>query len=387
MTSAGPAIERRIVELREQLDHHSYRYHVLDDPEIPDAEYDATMRELQTIEAEHPDLVTTDSPTQRVGGPVSAAFAPISHLSQMFSLDNVEATDELTAWEARLTRVLGREPDGYVCELKIDGLAVSLTYRDGLLTSGATRGDGVTGEDVTANVRTIAAIPLRLRGEAPSLIEVRGEIYMPVSVFKELNARQEEAGQKPYVNPRNTAAGSVRQKNPAHTAERRLSMWPYQVGYLEGGPSLSGHRESMDWLHALGLRVNPVSVAVEGIDGVIEFVEGALAGRHDQDYEIDGVVIKVDSLSDQDALGFTAKSPRWAVAYKFPPEGKDHVARGYPDQRGPYRGCHAVCRAQAGVRGWRYGRHRHPAQRGRGAAQGCSHRRHCDRAQGGRCDS
>ncbi len=322
MTSADPAIERRILKLREQLDRHNYRYHVLDDPEISDAEYDAMMRDLRAIEAEHPDLVTTDSPTQRVGSPVSGAFAPISHLSRMFSLDNVETADELTAWEARLTRTLGREPDGYVCELKIDGLAVSLTYRDGLLKSGATRGDGITGEDVTANVRTIAAIPLRLRGDAPSLIEVRAEIYMPVSAFKTLNARQEEAGEKPYVNPRNTAAGSVRQKNPATTAGRNLSMWVYQVGHLEGGPSLSGHQESMDWLRGLGLRVNPASVSVPGMDGVIEFIEGALTGRHDQDYEIDGVVIKVDSLADQDALGFTAKSPRWAVAYKFPPEEK-----------------------------------------------------------------
>jgi DNA ligase (NAD+) len=322
MTSADPATIRRIAELREQLRHHNYRYHVLDDPEVSDIEYDTMMRELLALEGDHPDLVTPDSPSQRVGGPVSDAFAPVTHLRRMFSLDNIETADELMAWEARLERVLGRAPDGYVCELKIDGLAVSLTYRDGVLVTGATRGDGETGEDVTANVRTIGAVPLRLPGAVPAVMEVRGEIYMPVSAFNDLNTRQEAAGEKPYVNPRNTAAGSVRQKDPAKTAERNLSIWSYQVGHVEGGPEFSGHWESMLWLSDLGFRVNPASARVSGIDGVADFVDRALSERHDQDYEIDGVVIKVDSLADQDALGFTAKSPRWAVAYKFPPEEK-----------------------------------------------------------------
>ena len=322
MASADAATKQRVEELREQIHHHNYRYHVVDDPEVADIEYDVLVRELQKLEDDYPDLVTPDSPTQRVGGPASDVFAPVTHVRQMFSLDNIEATDELEAWEARLVRVLDRETSGYVCELKIDGLAVSLTYRDGVLERGATRGDGVTGEDVTANVRTIAAIPLMLRGEAPSLIEVRGEIYMPVSAFNELNARREEAGEEPYVNPRNTAAGSVRQKDPAKTAERNLSIWVYQVGHVEGGPAFSGHWASMEWLRELGFRVNPASVKMSGIDGVVEFLGSALAGRHDEDYEIDGVVIKVDPLADQGALGFTAKSPRWAVAYKFPPEEK-----------------------------------------------------------------
>ena len=202
------------------------------------------------------------------------------------------------------------------------GLAVSLTYRDGLLVQGATRGDGITGEDVTANVRTIEAIPLKLRGEAAAVMEVRGEIYMPVSAFEELNARQEELGEKPYVNPRNTSAGSVRQKDPARTAERRLSMWAYQLGHIEGGPSFAGHRDSMEWLAGLGLRVNPSFARVADISGVVEYVADAVEERHRHDYEIDGVVIKVDSLEDQGVLGFTAKSPRWAIAYKFPPEEK-----------------------------------------------------------------
>jgi DNA ligase (NAD+) len=322
MAAADAATKRRIDELREQIHHHNYRYHILDDPEIADIEYDVMVRELQALEVDHPELITPDSPTQRVGGPVSDAFAPATHLRQMFSLDNIETTDELEAWRARLVRVLGREPSGYVCELKIDGLAVSLTYRDGVLTTGATRGDGVTGEDVTGNVRTIEAVPLRLRGEAPPLMEVRGEIYMPVSAFESLNARQEDLGEKPYVNPRNTAAGSVRQKDPARTAERQLSIWVYQLGHIEGGPSFGGHWESMEWLLEMGFRVNPASTRVDALDAVVRFVEQTLADRHRHDYEIDGVVIKVDSFRDQDALGFTAKSPRWATAYKFPPEEK-----------------------------------------------------------------
>ena len=322
MASADSAAQRRVSELREQIDHHNHRYHVLDSPEVSDIEYDTLVRELQALEADHPELVTPDSPTQRVGGPVSDAFAPVTHLQRMFSLGNVEAPDELASWEARLTRTLGRAPAAYVCELKIDGLAVSLTYRDGVLAQAATRGDGEVGEDVTANVRTIEAIPLRLRGEAAALMEVRGEIYMPLPAFAALNARQQERGEKPYVNPRNTSAGSVRQKDPAKTAERRLSIWVYQLGHIEGGPTFDGHWASMEWLRNLGLRVNPASSRVDGIDGVVEYVAGAEKQRHGHDYEIDGVVVKVDSLADQRDAGATAKSPRWAIAYKFPPEEK-----------------------------------------------------------------
>jgi DNA ligase (NAD+) len=315
----------RIADLRAQLHRHNHLYYVLDAPEVSDAEYDELLRQLRAYEAEFPELIALDSPTQRVGAPVGDAFAPVEHLQRMFSLDNVETTEELEAWAARLTRGLGRQPGGFSCELKIDGLAVSLTYRDGLLVRGATRGDGVVGEDITANVRTIEAIPLRLHGRAPSVMEVRGEIYMPVSAFAALNARQAERGEKPYVNPRNTAAGSVRQKDPAVTAQRNLNVWIYQLGFLEGGPTFESHSDSMGWLGDLGLRVNPANRRVDDLAAVEAYVADALADRHAPDYEIDGVVVKLDALADQRQLGFTAKSPRWAVAYKLPPEEKTTV--------------------------------------------------------------
>ncbi len=312
----------RAGELRDELRRHDYRYHVLDDPEISDIEYDTLLRELQAIEKEHPELVTPDSPTQRIGGPVSDLFAPVEHRQQMFSMDNVENVEDLEAWETRNVRILGRAPEAYACELKFDGLAISLTYEDGRLTKAATRGDGVVGEDITANVRTIGAVPLVLRGEAPRVMEVRGEIYMPVSAFDALNARQAELGERPYVNPRNTAAGSVRQKDPAATAARQLSIWVYQLGFVDGGPELSTHTEQMAWLRQLGLPVNPENETVADIEAVEAYVRAAEEHRHDHDYETDGMVIKVDSLADQGELGFTAKSPRWAVAYKLPPEEK-----------------------------------------------------------------
>jgi DNA ligase (NAD+) len=313
-----PAV--RAEELRSALRYHDYRYHVLIDPEISDIEFDTLFRELKAIEDEHPELVTPDSPTQRIGGPVSDLFAPVRHREPMFSMDNVESIEDLETWEGRLERTLGRAPEAYAVELKIDGLAISLTYEDGKLTRAATRGDGVTGEDITANARTIGAIPLVLRGDPPAVMEVRGEIYMPVSAFEELNARQAELGERPYVNPRNTAAGSVRQKDPAATAQRKLSIWAYQLGYVEGGPDLETHTEQMAWLRGLGLPVNPENRTVSDIEAVEAHVRGAEQARHDHDYETDGMVIKVDSLADQRALGFTAKSPRWAVAYKLPPE-------------------------------------------------------------------
>ncbi len=325
MPEPSPEAIEEIADLRAQLHRHNYLYYVLDAPEVADAAYDTLLRRLRALEAEYPELTTPDSPTQRVGAPLSDAFAPVTHLQRMFSLDNVESAEELEAWAARLARGLEREPRGFSCELKIDGLAVSLTYRDGVLVQGATRGDGVVGEDITANVRTIEAIPLRLQGEAPPVMEVRGEIYMPVSAFAALNARQAERGEKPYVNPRNTAAGSVRQKDPAVTAGRNLNVWIYQLGFLEGGPTFESHSESMSWLVDLGLRVNPANRRVDDLAQVETYVANALANRHGPDYEIDGVVVKLDSLADQRLLGFTAKSPRWAVAYKLPPEEKTTV--------------------------------------------------------------
>jgi DNA ligase (NAD+) len=310
----------RVEELRRRIRHHAHRYHVLDAPEISDAQYDDLVRELERLEAEHPELVTLDSPTQRVGAPVSELFAPVRHRRPLFSLDNAMSLEELDAWEARLERQLGEVPDGFYCELKIDGLAVVLTYEDGRLVQGATRGDGTTGEDITVNLRTIEAIPLRLLGRPPALLEVRGEVYMPVRAFAELNRRQAEAGERVFSNPRNAAAGSVRQKDPAVTAARSLAIWVYQAGIVEGGPRFGRHSESLEYLAGLGLRVNPASERVADLVAVKQYVADAERVRHDRDYQTDGVVVKVDSLPAQAALGFTAKAPRWAVAYKFPPE-------------------------------------------------------------------
>ena len=311
----------RIEELRRLLRHHSHRYHVLDAPEIADAEYDAMFRELESLEAAHPDLASPDSPTQRVGAPPSDLFAEVTHRERMFSLDNAETSEEVEAWEARLERQLGRPPAGFACELKVDGLAVSLTYEHGRLVRAATRGDGATGEDVTANLRTVLGVPLVLLGDdAPARMEVRGEVYMPLSAFEALNEAQAEAGERLFVNPRNAAAGAVRQKDPAVTASRRLAVWMYQVGHVEGGPAFGSHTESLAWLREHGLPVNPASEHVDDLAGVLRYVAAAEQSRHDLGYQTDGVVIKVDPLADQRELGFTAKSPRWAVAYKFPPE-------------------------------------------------------------------
>ncbi len=317
-----PSDGARAAELRAFLRHHNYRYHVLDSPEVSDVEYDEALRELQALETAHPELITSDSPTQQIGGAVSEAFAAVTHRERMFSLDNVESLEDLEAWRSRIVRLLDREPSGYSCELKIDGLAISITYESGHLVRAATRGDGVTGEDITANVRTMSNVPHDLSGEVPAVIEVRGEIYMPVTAFDELNARQEAEGKPPYVNPRNTAAGSVRQKDPAVTASRRLLLWTYQIGYLEGGPALSSHTEQMRWLAGLGLPVNPENRTVKTIAEVEGYVRRAEEQRHTHDYDTDGIVVKVDALADQRDLGFTAKSPRWAVAYKLPPEEK-----------------------------------------------------------------
>ncbi|HSR15082.1 MAG TPA: NAD-dependent DNA ligase LigA, partial [Gemmatimonadales bacterium] len=311
----------RIFELRRLLRHHEHLYHVLDRPEISDAEYDALMRELRALEAEHPELVTADSPTQRVGAPPSDAFAPVTHRERMFSLDNAESAADLEAWEGRLERQLERPPGGFACELKIDGLAVSLTYEGGVLVRGATRGDGATGEDVTAALRTIRAVPLALLGDdPPAVIEVRGEVHMPLAAFEELNRAQADAGERLFVNPRNAAAGAVRQKDPAITATRRLSLWVYQLGFVEGGPRFRSHSESLEWLAGHGFPVNPAAETCGTLQEVLDYVARAEAGRHDLPYQTDGVVVKVDPLADQAALGFTAKSPRWAIAYKFPPE-------------------------------------------------------------------
>jgi DNA ligase (NAD+) len=313
--------EDRVEELRQAIREHAHRYYILDDPTVSDAQFDELVAELRDLEAAHPELVTPDSPTQRVGTPIGDLFAPVEHLRPMFSLDNAESEAQLEGWRQRLVRHLGGEPTAYSCELKVDGLAVVLTYRDGVLVTGATRGDGTTGEDVTANLRTIESIPLRLHAEnAPSVLEVRGEVYMPYEAFNELNRRQAENEDRLFANARNAAAGSVRQKDPAVSASRGIDIWVYQMGLIEGGPALSTHTETMEFLASLGFKVNPASKRVDGLDAVISYVADAERTRHDEAYQTDGVVIKVDSLAEQERLGFTAKAPRWAIAYKFPPE-------------------------------------------------------------------
>ena len=312
----------RIDELRALVDHHDQRYHVDDAPEIPDADYDALLAELRALEAEHPDLVTPDSPTQRAGATGRSTFAEVAHRVPMRSLDNAFDVDELRAWTERVLRRLGDDapPVAWACELKFDGLAVSLRYEDGVLVQAATRGDGRVGEDVTANVRTIDDVPDRLADGAPPVVEVRGEVYMGLTAFAELNAAQEQAGEKVYVNPRNTAAGSLRQKDAAVTATRDLSFWAYQLGEVVDGPEQASHLGTLAWLDALGLPVDAHRARFDDVEDVVAHVAAVEAARHDLDYEIDGVVVKVDDLALQDELGFTARAPRWAIAYKLPPE-------------------------------------------------------------------
>ena len=315
----------RVEELRALIAHHNQRYYEFDEPEVSDAEYDALLLELRALEEAHPDLVVPDSPTQRVQGWASVTFSPVVHRVPMMSLDNAFDAGELAAWGARVTRGLGGAAAQYVCELKIDGLAISIRYERGRLVQAATRGDGQVGEDVTANVATIAVVPRRLAAGAPEVLEVRGEVYMPVAAFEELNRRQEEAGQRLFVNPRNSAAGSLRQKDASITASRELAFWAYQPGEVVGGPELTSHHQTLELLAELGLPVNPEIATLESLDEVASYCSRWQEHRHDLGYEIDGVVIKVDDLAQRDLLGFTSKAPRWAIAYKFPPEERNTV--------------------------------------------------------------
>jgi DNA ligase (NAD+) len=313
------AAKLRVEELRELLNYHAYRYYVLDDPEISDAEYDELMRELRELEERFPELVTPDSPTQRVGVTPADLFAPVEHRSVMLSLDNVFSEDELKAWAARVERAVGPEVR-YFCELKIDGVAVALTYEDGLLVKGATRGDGRVGEDITANVRTVRSVPQRMRlKDPPPVLELRGEIYLPVKAFEKLNQQLLEAGQRPFANPRNAAAGSLRQKDPKVTASRPLALWVHSFGYAEG-IRFESHSGFLRWCRDAGLPVPPQGEIEDDLDGVIGYIQKWQENRHSVDWEIDGVVVKVDQIALQDELGATSHAPRWAVAYKFPPE-------------------------------------------------------------------
>ncbi|HEX3434910.1 MAG TPA: NAD-dependent DNA ligase LigA [Solirubrobacteraceae bacterium] len=317
-----PETLARAKELRKLLEYHSRRYYVLDDPEIGDDAYDALLDELRAIERDYPELVSADSPTQHVGGEPVSRLEKVEHLEPMLSLGNVRSEEELRAWVERMRNHLAREgisdPEfRYVVEPKIDGLAISLVYRDGSLERGATRGNGEIGEDVTHNLRTIAAIPLEL-DDAPALVEVRGEVYMSLADFTALNERRAEAGQSTFMNPRNSAAGTIRQLDPADAAKRPLSIWAYQVGVTDG-LSFERHSQALDWLREHGFRVNPDIKLLADEDEVIAQCLAWQQRRGELDFEIDGVVVKVDDLALQRRLGSVGRDPRWAVAWKFPP--------------------------------------------------------------------
>lgn len=317
---------QRVEELKELIRYHDYRYYVLDQPEISDAEYDRLLAELRALEARFPDLVTRDSPTQRVGGRPSELFAPVRHDVPMLSLDNAFSLAELEAWGARIARASGGRAE-FFCELKIDGVAVALTFERGLFVRGATRGDGFVGEDVTANLRTVRGLPARLRGaRPPRLLEVRGEVYLPVRAFERLNEQLRADGQRPFANPRNAAAGSLRQKDPAVTASRPLRLWCHGLGRVEG-LSFRRHSEALERLRQVGLPVDPRARAAGTLEEVYAFCRQWQERRHAVDYEIDGVVVKVDQLDLHEELGATAKAPRWAIAYKFPPEERTTLVR------------------------------------------------------------
>ncbi len=323
-------VGERIASLRELVAYHNRRYHELDDPEIPDADFDLLVRELRRLEAEHPELAAMDSPTQAVGGAPSSLFAPVVHGVPMMSLDNAMSEAELVAWGNRVNKGLAGETVRYVCELKIDGLAMSIRYERGRYVRAATRGDGRVGEDVTANVATIKAVPKQLSrsaGPVPDVLEVRGEVYLPVASFERMNAEAEANGGRLFVNPRNAAAGSLRQKDPAITASRDLSFWAYQLGEVVGGPALASHSESLAWLRELGFPVKPETAGFDTLDEVVAHCRHWEEHRHDLGYEIDGVVVKVDDVAQRNRLGTTSRAPRWAIAYKFPPEERTTVLR------------------------------------------------------------
>ena len=329
----------RVETLRDALRRYGAEYYEQDAPTIPDSEYDQLAAELRRIEREHPELLTADSPTQLVGGAPSSLFSEVRHRVPMMSLDNAMDLDELREWGERTRRRLedlgydrldGGDGVRYVCELKIDGLAMSIRYEDGRFVQAATRGDGRVGEDVTANIARVAGVPKRLAGTAPAVVEARGEIYMPLVVFEDLNGRQVAAGKARYANPRNTAAGSLRQKDPSVTGSRGLEFWCYQLGEVDAGPGatrIESHTDALAWLTELGLPTNPETRSFTDLDEVYAFCTHWIEHRHDLAYEIDGIVIKVDQLQLQRDLGVTSKAPRWAIAFKLPPEERTTLLR------------------------------------------------------------
>ncbi|MGC9381708.1 NAD-dependent DNA ligase LigA [Streptomyces sp. MH13] len=321
-TTSVPAEAReKHVQLAERIEEHRFRYYVKDAPVVSDADFDRLLRSLEELEEQYPELRTPDSPTQKVAGSYETEFTAVEHRSRMLSLDNTFNDDELAAWTERIARELGEQEYHFLCELKVDGLAVNLTYERGRLVRAATRGDGRTGEDITPNVRTIAEIPERLQGdEVPDLVEIRGEVYFPMEKFQELNQRLNEAGDKPFANPRNAAAGSLRQKDPRVTATRPLHMVVHGIGVLEGFTGMTRLSQAYDLLKTWGLPTSPHNRVVDGLDGVREFIAYYGENRHSVAHEIDGVVVKLDEIRLQGRLGSTARAPRWAIAYKYAPE-------------------------------------------------------------------
>jgi DNA ligase (NAD+) len=331
MSAKLDKLQSEVTHLREQIDHHNYRYYVLDDPEVTDAEYDRMMRRLEELEREHPELLTPDSPTQRVGAKPSEKFAVVVHRKMMLSLANAMSAEEMIEFDKRIKRFLKNDHDvEYVAEVKLDGLAIELIYEDGRLTVGSTRGDGVNGEDVTPNIRTIKSIPLRLqnpaRGPLPKLLEVRGEVIYPRKAFERMNAERVRNGEAPFANPRNAAAGSLRQLDPNITASRPLNIFCYSPGVMEG-IEFKSQWDFLQGIKALGLRVNPLTRVCSSVEGVIEFWNELTEMRHGLDYEADGVVAKVNSFALQEQLGEVSRSPRWAIAYKFKAQQAETVVR------------------------------------------------------------
>ena len=356
---------RRIDELRAEIAHHDYRYYVLDDPEVPDAAYDRLMLELRELEAAHPELVTPDSPTQRVGGAASQEFPPVVHAVPMLSLENAFTDEDIVDFDRRARTRLEVERIEYAAEPKLDGLAISLRYEAGRLVQAATRGDGNRGEDVTANVRAIRHVPLTLRGRSPPrLLEVRGEVFMTRRSFEALNRQQAERGEKTFVNPRNAAAGSLRQLDPKITAKRALDLCCYGLGAVEGWKVPARQSAIIAALREFGLRTAAEATVVEGVEGCLAYHARIAERRNALAYDIDGVVYKVDRVDWQRELGYVARAPRWAIAHKFQARGGDHRRpRGRVPGRA-YRGVDARRAARAGVRRRCHREQRDPAQHG-----------------------
>ena len=316
--SPSADIKRKVARLREQINHHNYRYYVLDSPEVSDAEYDELMLELKRLEEQHPELITPESPTQRVGAAPVAAFGVVEHPQPLLSLANAFSDEDLDAWYKRASNLLGRDDFDFVCELKIDGLAVAITYRNGLLDVGATRGDGNRGENITQNLRTIRSIPLSVPKETPARFEVRGEVYLSKAGLKKLNEERAREDQPLFANTRNAAAGSLRQLDPRITAQRPLDIFIYGLGWAEGKAVADTHWDTMQYLKSLGFKVNPNIIRCPTIDEVKRYHQKWVKEREQLPYDVDGVVVKINSIAYQTELGFVGREPRWAIAYKFP---------------------------------------------------------------------